>query len=86
VRFSAAIVALVCGRHLRAWLPVVHSETQGKHGRFGHGWIGCLRETWREGAVAFWRGTLPRVCHITPLAAVQFGVYEFACRMLEPPF
>jgi hypothetical protein len=61
------------------WHP---RAVQGKDQRFGKGLLDCVRATWREGGISFWRGTIPRVCHMTPLAAIQFAVYEYAKQAL----
>jgi hypothetical protein len=55
---------------------------QGEGQRFGKGLLGCFRETWRESPASLWRGTIPRVCHMTPLAAIQFAVYEYTKGLL----
>lgn len=43
---------------------------------FGTGFRSVFASMWKEGAVALWRGALPRVTQIAPLSAISFTVYE----------
>jgi len=66
-------------------LDVIASRLQCQDDKRGYGstFASVLRATLREGPIALWRGTLPRVAQIAPLSALSFTVYEGMRRYLK---
>jgi len=66
-------------------LDVVASRLQCQDAarRYGINFATVLGATIREGPVALWRGSLPRVMQIAPLSALSFTVYEGMRRYLK---
>jgi hypothetical protein len=54
-----------------------------KQAQYGNSMFKVLMTAYKEGSLSLWRGTIPRVFHAVPAAAVQFAVFEWVRRLLE---